>query len=185
MTAKDGYPGLIEVDGYDEGYPDEIAGHVEAGARIDPSSDIVATPYGVDVGFDGSQLVEGHDGHDREQSSAQHVNSLIAQRTADSRNTDRRKPVEDTADDWRPGNHTLADANAFRLLIANQNRKAAVITNQGASTVYVGRAAGIKAADPSTVFLPAGASRTFTHSREIWIVGVAGGIVDYVEENYA
>lgn len=188
MTAKTntGYPAFDDLDTYDAGFPDEVAGYVEAGAHIDTGSDIVSTAtHGEDVFFHGGHLPEPSR-HDGEETGPASVNARIHKVSADSRKDDDRKPVRDTPDDWRTGNVILTSTAAVRLVPANAKRSSLTITNQSASAVvYVGRDAGAQAAAPDVCYLPAGAARTFSHPKEVWIVGAAGDVVDFAEENYA
>lgn len=169
-------------DLYDGLYPGEVAGHVEAGSFI--GDDMVDTLTGPDVGFDGdsipaerSRRVEGV--------GTLHTNERIGRVVEDAKKAGSRQPVSDLADDFRCGNVTLQNAIAVRLLERNPRRKAVTVTNQDAATVYVSRNSSARAGDPGTAYLPAGAGRTFTHKTEIYVVGVAGQIVDWVEEYYA
>lgn len=183
--ASAGYPAFTEVDDYDAGFPDEVAGYVEAGAHIDPASDIVDTPTGPDVFFHGDHLTHPVE-HLREEVGPDAVNARIGKVVHDSRNADDRKPVRDTPDDWRTGNVVLTSTSAVRLVPANAKRCSLTITNQSAThVIYVGRDAGSQAAAPDVCYLPAGAARTLAHPKEVWVIGVAGDIVDFVEESYA
>lgn len=171
---------------YDTQYPGEVAGHVESGTFLE---DGVNTTRGVDIFFDGDDVPPEGMATNPESASSTAVNRRIGETVKQARERDRgREPVSVTASSWQTGNVVLADGNAFRLLIRSPNRKRVVLTNQTAGILYVGRESGLRVAGPNTVFLTAvgavGSVREFTHTEEIWVVGVAGQIVDYVEENY-
>jgi len=186
MTVNAGYPDLGELDTYDAGYPDEVAGYVETGAHVDTASDVVPTHTGEDVFFHGGQLKEPRHHGEGEHVGPESVNALIHKAVADSRSDDERKPVRDTPDDWRTGSVILRDGNPVRLVPTNRKRSSIVLTNQSASAIiYIGRDAGATPEAPDVCYLPAGAARTFSHPKEIWIVGAQGDVVDFVEENYA
>lgn len=185
MTVNAGYPDLGELDTYDAGYPDEVAGFVEAGAHIDPASDIVNTHHGEDVFFHGGALPEPKQ-HHGEDVGPFAINKRIERVIAESRANDDRKPVRDTPDDWRTGSVILTDGNPVRLVPTNRNRASLTITNQSTSAIiYIGRDAGAQPESPDVCYLPAGAARSFSHPKEVWIVGASGDVVDFVEENYA
>jgi hypothetical protein len=173
-------------DLYDTAYPGEVAGHVIEGSFIGDDG-LVQTTRGPDIGFDGSDIERRKPMGDADEENAGYTstNRAIGEavKKANERD-DQRKPVTDAASSWQTGNTALLDGNAVRLLINSPNRKSVVITNQSAATVYVGRDSGLKAGGPNTCYLPAGAGRVFTHTAEIWVVGVAGQVVDWVEENY-
>lgn len=184
MTTDAGFPGLIPADGYDSGYSDEVAGYVAAGARIDPGSDVVQTPIAEPYPF----TVEPDHPLDRS-SDAAHMNveKLIDRAVKKARErSDNRQPVSFAADTVVLGNMTLPDATARRILIANRNRSRVVVSNPGASTIFVGRDGGIaNAPSPNVVYIPAGQSREFRHKDAVWVVGTAAGIVDWAEENFS
>lgn len=183
--VREALPGIVPEDAYDDDYPGDVAGHVASGARIDPASDVVSTPFGIDHAFDGDGVEdraprEGHEGI-----GAAHVNDLIAETVRESKDRENRHPTTDVADGAVFGSMVLADGAPRRLLIRNPNRKAVVVTNQSnAGTLYLGANSGILVAGPNTVYLPPGTGRTFTNTCALWVVGVAGQIVDWVEENY-
>lgn len=169
-------------DLYDTGYADDVAGHVEAGSFI--TDDAVKTTEGFDEFFHGESR-PAEKSRRVENVGTEQVNKAIGRAVDKAEEYYKpRKPVSVTATDWRTGNLALQDGNATRLVIANPNRKDVVVTNQSAAVMSIGKESGIRVGGPNTVYLPAGSARTFEHTREIWIVGAAGQIVDFVETNY-
>lgn len=166
-------------DVYDLQYPGEVAGHVEAGSFIGDES-MIPTTRGPDAFFDGDSLTTDERPHKVEGGSEQ-VNRQIGEAIRKSKEDVKNNEV---AQEWRLGNVTLQDNRPVRIITANTNRKSVVISNQSSATVYVGRESGLIAQGPNTIYLPPGIGRTFTHTRDIWVVGVTGQIVDFVEENY-
>lgn len=184
-AVADLFPGLVPEDAYDDGYPDGSAGHVTSGEFIAPGADVVHTPLGHDIGFDGSKIEDRSPREGHEQVGTDPVNRAIDKVAKDSRDEVKRRPVTETADTVVMGNMTLPDTRAKRILIRNANRKQVTISNPGGTTVYVGVDSSIgNAPSPNVAYIPAGAARVYTHKAEIWAVGAVGGIVDWVEENY-
>jgi hypothetical protein len=169
-------------DTYDTRYPDSVAGHVEAGSFI--TDDAIRTTHGDDEFFTGDEI-DRSNLRGVESVGPEATNRAIGRAVDKAEKRGKRTPVTDAAEDWRCGNVVLTDANAIRLVIANVNRKDVVISNQSAALIYAGKESGLRAGAPNTCYLPAGQGRTFTHKADIWVVGIAGQIVDFVETNYA
>lgn len=167
-------------DLYDIDYPEEVAGHVEAGSFI--SDDMARTTHGMDDFFTGDGKTEKV--HRVDHTGTEAVNKAIGKTVQEAKDADKRRPITNVASSWRTGNVSLVGSQAVRLVTENSNRKDVVVTNQSAALVSIGRDSGLIAGAPNTAYLPAGASRTFEHTQEIWVVGVAGQIVDFVETNY-
>jgi hypothetical protein len=172
-------------DIYDDLYPGDVAGHVEAGSFI--TDDVVSTTEGLDEFFTGAD-VHRTNKHNMENVGGQAVNRLIAETVKDaSQRSKPREAVSVTGVDWRTGNVTLQDGKPIRLLQANWNRKDVVVTNQSGAVMYVSNeSSGLIGSNVPTnvAYLPPGSGRTFEHRAAIWVVGVAGQTVDFVETNY-
>lgn len=183
---RDAFPALPMVHIYDDEWPDHVAGHVEAAPYTDTTD--VTTPTGVDVGFDGDSLPsrEGHSGGQEVGSEA--TNRRIDETVEESKHRSHRQPISQVADRVVYGNETLPDATPRRILIRNNNRKQVTVTNQGATVIAVSGSGDIAinggVPSPNACYLPANASRVFTHNQEVWVTGAAGAVVDWVEENF-
>lgn len=175
----------VHTDLYDNQYPDGIAGHVEAGSFITDDG-LVNTTEGPDILFNGEDVDRIDPPRRMKNAGTENVNRRIGEAVRQGKEKGDRTPVSTSSDSWQTGNVVLADGNATRILIASPNRKNVTIGNQSAGgVVYIGRDSGLKIAGPNTCFLPLATTRVFTHTQEIWVVGVAGQIVDWVEENYS
>ena len=182
----DAFPALPLTEVYDDHFPAEVAGHVEAAPFHDDTD--IHTPHGIDVGFDGDSLPSRDGKSSGQEVGTQATNRRIDETVEESKHRQKREPVTDAAQDVVYGNETLPDTTPRRILIRNKNRKAVVVTNQGASLVAIGKGGNIAinagVPSPNAIYLPAGSARTLTHTQEVWIVGAANGVVDWTEENY-
>lgn len=191
-TEVEGLPDTGSHDVYDDGWPDYVAGHVEAGAVIDPASDHVVTATGgIDIGYEGEGAHRETRTTDERHGSAE-TEKRIQEVVSESREAAKRTSVSNVASSCVYGNETLADTSAKRILLKNANRKRVTITNQGGSLVAVGNRPNIAIVGgvptPNAGYLPNGAGqlsvKVIESTDEVWVVGAAGGIVDWVEENY-
>lgn len=174
--------GNITVEGYGIAYPAEVAGH---GSVYRVLEDLVHTVEDADVMFDGRGLERDVTEGDTQLAGYTATNRAIGEVMKDAAfRDDRRRPVSEVADNATYGNVTLRDANAIRLVLRNERRKDVTVTNQSNANVYVGKDTGLIPQGPNTVYLPGGAARTFTHKDQICVVGAAGQVIDWVEENY-
>jgi len=185
MDVLKGLPGIVPEDAYDDLYPDGVAGHVNAGARIDTSEDSVRTPFGVDHGFSGAHL-DRDAGRRPEEVGEANNDARVKQAVKKAGEAEKRRNVSDAASEARYGNHTFpASPSPVRLVRANANRKAVVVTCQSGGTCFVGASGNIQSVpSPDTAYLPVGAGRSLTHKADVWVVGPAGAVVDFVEEVY-
>lgn len=174
-------------DLYDTQYPGDVAGHVEAGAFI-VDDGLVRTSRGDDVLFTGAEVNREDPPRRMQHTGTESVNRDIGETVKQSKQDHSRQPINDACESWQTGNVTLQDGNAVRILNTSPNRKRVTLCNQtpgAASIMYGGRDSGLRVAGPNTFYLPTGVLRVLTHTQEVWIVGVAGQVVDWIEENYA
>lgn len=182
----DAFPGLPAGEKYGDDWPDHVAGHVEAGPYTDEGD--VTTPHGVDTGFDGDSLAERKGRSGGQEVGSEAMNRRIDETVEASKRHTNRQSITEASDTVVYGNETLPDTSPRRILIHNQRRKAVTITNQGASLIAIGKSGSIVinggVPSPNAIYLPAGSGRTLTHRMDVWVVGAAGGVVDWMEENY-
>jgi hypothetical protein len=185
------YPSAPVGDIYDDGFPEAVAGHVQAVAVYPDDTTAVNTDRGPDVGFDGSKIAKGRQPHRVEGVGARYVNDKIGDvvRDGDRRNRNR-SPVATVAQRARYANYTLPTqaGNTFKIADKSNERSSLNITNQGSVVIYIGKpglaAVGGQVGNAGALVMP-GQSRTLYHTEEVWVSGANGAVFDVIEETYA
>jgi hypothetical protein len=184
LDVLKGLPGLIPDDAYDDDYPDGVAGHVSAGARIDTSEDAVRTPFGVDHEFSGAHI-DRDTGHRPEEVGEANNDARVHEAVAHAKKANERSHTSNVANEGRYGNHVFAAATPVRLVRRNENRKQVTLLCVSGGPCFVGNSTNIQVApSPDTAYLPNGVQRVITHKDDIVVIGPAAAIVDFIEEVY-
>jgi hypothetical protein len=169
---------------YDNGYPAGIAGYSTEDALNGDDSDAINTLTGTDWGFAGEHM-EPEPTHGKfDDVSDEKVNRMIGDRVHGSIHRESRNPITDTADSGQMWTFVLSATDCFLFVPVNERRRSIDIVNQGSSTVNISTSRISAAGAPNSVSLAVGAARTLRLRCGLWVYGVQGAVIDWVEEIY-
>lgn len=177
----------VPTNTYDDGFPSEVAGHVDVGSDYFDDGAVNAVS-GVDVGYTGDAQ------HEQDESDAtvtrlegvgaRPTNDAIESYHRDAQKAQERQSVALVASVLRCDTIVLKQSNRELLVNSNVRRASITITNQGASDVSIGGETATGLGLAGTCRIPVGAFRTLYVTGKIYVVGAAGAIVDIAEESY-
>jgi hypothetical protein len=169
---------------WDNGYPEGIAGYATQDALNGDDSDAIETLYGTDWGF-GGQHMEPEPTHPKADDVADaKINRMIGDRVQGSKHRESRHPIVDTANDGNMWTLILSATDCFLFFPANERRRNLDVVNQGSSAVNISTTRIASSTAPNSVALAPGAGRSFRLRCGLWVYGIQGAVIDWVEEVY-